>query len=150
VASGVVAYDLPGSAGARILWGTGRGSNRRAGVAAAEEGFSIRAAPDALAIKPGASAVITLDLVPGEGAGGPVALSATVAPAGPTVSLSAGSATPPAAPTITVTDNHPSGPLQPGILYTITVTATGDGRTRTLKIPVLVGGSRVMLPLVAH
>jgi len=31
--SGVVAYDLPGSAGARILWGTGRGSYRRTGVA---------------------------------------------------------------------------------------------------------------------
>jgi hypothetical protein len=32
--SGVVAYDLPNSAGARVLWGTGRGSYRRAGVAA--------------------------------------------------------------------------------------------------------------------
>jgi hypothetical protein len=31
--SGVVAYDLPGTAGARILWGTGRGSYRRTGVA---------------------------------------------------------------------------------------------------------------------
>jgi hypothetical protein len=32
VFSGVVAYDLPGSAHARILWGTGRGSYRRAGT----------------------------------------------------------------------------------------------------------------------
>jgi hypothetical protein len=32
-ASGVVAYDLPGTAGARILWGTGRGSPHRRGVA---------------------------------------------------------------------------------------------------------------------
>ncbi len=31
VASGLVAYDLPGSAQARILWGTGRGSLRRTG-----------------------------------------------------------------------------------------------------------------------
>lgn len=30
--SGVVAYDLPGSSGARILWGTGRGSYERTGV----------------------------------------------------------------------------------------------------------------------
>lgn len=29
--SGFVAYDLPGSAGARILWGTGRGDMRRGG-----------------------------------------------------------------------------------------------------------------------
>lgn len=31
--SGVVAYDLPGSAGARVLWGTGRGSFKRTGLA---------------------------------------------------------------------------------------------------------------------
>jgi hypothetical protein len=35
VASGVVAYDLPDTAGARVLWGTGRGGARRAGVAEA-------------------------------------------------------------------------------------------------------------------
>ena len=33
--SGVVAYDLPGSANARVLWGTGRGSYARAGTPAA-------------------------------------------------------------------------------------------------------------------
>lgn len=32
--SGVVAFDLPGSARARVLWGTGRGSFRRAGTPA--------------------------------------------------------------------------------------------------------------------
>jgi hypothetical protein len=31
--AGVVAYDLPGSSNARILWGTGRGSSRRTGRA---------------------------------------------------------------------------------------------------------------------
>ena len=31
--SGIVAYDLPGTAGARILWRTGRGSYHRAGTA---------------------------------------------------------------------------------------------------------------------
>jgi hypothetical protein len=31
VASGVVAYDLPGTASARVLWGTGRGGYRRTG-----------------------------------------------------------------------------------------------------------------------
>jgi hypothetical protein len=34
--SGVVAYDLPGTAGARVLWRTGRGSFKRTGVAKAE------------------------------------------------------------------------------------------------------------------
>jgi hypothetical protein len=33
VASGVVVYDLPNTANARILWGTGRGSSRRTGTA---------------------------------------------------------------------------------------------------------------------
>jgi len=33
VASGVVAYKLPNTANARILWGTGRGSYQRAGTA---------------------------------------------------------------------------------------------------------------------
>ena len=32
VASGAVAYTLPNSAGARVLWGTGRGSHQRAGT----------------------------------------------------------------------------------------------------------------------
>jgi uncharacterized repeat protein (TIGR01451 family) len=32
VASGVVAYDLPNTASARVLWGTGRGSYRRTGA----------------------------------------------------------------------------------------------------------------------
>jgi len=32
--SGVVAYDLPGTAGARVLWATGRGSYLRNGLAA--------------------------------------------------------------------------------------------------------------------
>jgi hypothetical protein len=31
--SGVVAYDLPGSVRARLRWPTGRGSQRRTGVA---------------------------------------------------------------------------------------------------------------------
>ena len=33
VASGAVAFDLPGTASARVLWGTGRGSYLRTGVA---------------------------------------------------------------------------------------------------------------------
>jgi hypothetical protein len=35
VASGVVAYKLPNTANARVLWGTGRGGYRRTGVSEA-------------------------------------------------------------------------------------------------------------------
>jgi hypothetical protein len=38
--SGVVAYDLPGTAGARVAWGTGRGSYLRAGTPAVQALFA--------------------------------------------------------------------------------------------------------------
>lgn len=38
VSSGVAVYDLPGSANARVLWGTGRGSHRRTGAAPGPSG----------------------------------------------------------------------------------------------------------------
>ena len=38
--SGVVAYDLPGTASAEVLWRTGRGGYRRAGVAEASVIFA--------------------------------------------------------------------------------------------------------------
>jgi hypothetical protein len=46
--TGIVAYDLPGTAGARVLWGTGRGSVRRTGMAAASPAVSVSdaAAPE--------------------------------------------------------------------------------------------------------
>jgi hypothetical protein len=37
--SGVVAYDLPSSAGARVQWSTGRGSGKRSGVAKPEREY---------------------------------------------------------------------------------------------------------------
>jgi uncharacterized repeat protein (TIGR01451 family) len=51
VSSGIVAYDLPGSAGARVLWGTGRGSFLRTGAQSPPISFSMSApAP----VQPGA------------------------------------------------------------------------------------------------
>lgn len=45
--SGLIAYDIPGTAGARVLWGTGRGSYRRAGAATAGGGGSLTPTADA-------------------------------------------------------------------------------------------------------
>jgi hypothetical protein len=48
IASGAVAYDLPGTANARILWGTGRGSYTRTGTPPEAACFKLtmRVAPD--------------------------------------------------------------------------------------------------------
>jgi uncharacterized repeat protein (TIGR01451 family) len=45
VSSGIVAYDLPGSSGARVLWGTGRGSFLRTGAQSPPISFAVSAAP---------------------------------------------------------------------------------------------------------
>jgi len=45
VSSGIVAYDLPGSAGARVLWGTGRGSFLRTGAQSPPTAFAMSARP---------------------------------------------------------------------------------------------------------
>jgi uncharacterized repeat protein (TIGR01451 family) len=45
VGSGMVAYDLPGSAAARVLWGTGRGSLLRTGAQSPPMSFSMSARP---------------------------------------------------------------------------------------------------------
>ncbi|MEO7909034.1 MAG: isopeptide-forming domain-containing fimbrial protein, partial [Roseiflexaceae bacterium] len=43
VSAGIVAYDLPGSAGARVLWGTGRGSFLRTGAQSPPTSFTMNA-----------------------------------------------------------------------------------------------------------
>jgi uncharacterized repeat protein (TIGR01451 family) len=45
VSSGMVAYDLPGSANARVLWGTGRGSFLRTGAQSPPSSFAASARP---------------------------------------------------------------------------------------------------------
>jgi hypothetical protein len=145
VASGVAAYDLPGSANWRVLWGTGRGSLRRAGVAA-EQGFALQVSSAAQAIAPGGTASFSVKVL-GEPATTSFSLSAVSIPAGPTVELASDSATPGTPVALTVTDASPPGSTA---LFTVRVTASGAGFTRTADIVVLVGGRTVALPLVAH
>jgi uncharacterized repeat protein (TIGR01451 family) len=51
--SGLVAYDLPGTANARILWGTGRGSYLRNGTTTADDLISSSAHASGLLVKAG-------------------------------------------------------------------------------------------------
>lgn len=55
-------------------------------------------------------------------------------------------ATPPITVLLRVTDTHPVG--FPAQWFTLPITATGNGVTRTLSMGLLVGGVRVYLPVV--
>ncbi|MEI2613358.1 MAG: VCBS repeat-containing protein [Candidatus Promineifilaceae bacterium] len=142
--SGVVAYDLLGSAGARVLWGTGRGSYERTGVAA--EGLpplALTVSPLGQAIEAGEQAQFTLDLI------GTVATPITLDVAAATdllVNLSANNVSLPATVTLTLTDTHPPGPMFPGLWYTIGIDANGGGEQVSTSIQLLVGGYRLFTP----
>jgi Calx-beta domain/FG-GAP-like repeat len=110
VASGVVAYDLPGTAGARVLWGTGRGGYKRTGAARPDP--SLRVA----------------DLTVSEGSGG--ATNAVV-----TVTLE-----PVAGTIVTVPYSTADGTALAGSDYTAvsgTLTFPAGTATRTIVIPLL-------------
>jgi hypothetical protein len=149
VSSGVVAYDLPGTANARILWGTGRGSYKRTGVSAAEEGFTLSAQPTSRAIDASQATTYLLKAQSGLAVSDPVTLSFTnPAPAYLNITLSTNTINPPGQATLTVTDLHPSGPLIPGSFYNILITATNGDITRTTTLSLLVGGLDTYLPLI--
>jgi hypothetical protein len=148
VASGVVAYDLPNTANARILWGTGRGSYQRTGVSAADEGFNLIPKPPAQAINPGQVATYQLTVQTGNNFKGTITLIATSPSPSLTLSLAPTTFTASGQANLTLTDTHPPGPLLPGIHYTIPLTATGGGLTQTTSVSLLVGGTRTYLPVV--
>jgi hypothetical protein len=50
--------------------------------------------------------------------------------------------------TLTVTATHTGSALVPGLWYTLPITGTGVGFTRTTSVDLLVGGGRVYLPVV--
>lgn len=147
--SGVVVYDLPGSAGARVLWSTGRGSYERTGVAAAEllPPLAMTITPSARAIHASQQALFSLDLL--GSITDPIALAVTADP-DLTVNLSANNVILPATVTLTLTDTHPPGPILPGLWYDITVGASGDGETDMETIHLLVGGYRAFLPITTQ
>jgi hypothetical protein len=143
--SGAVAYDLPGSANARILWGTGRGNYQRTGVAPGEAvALALTAAPLVQHIEASESAVYTLSLAGDYN--GTVSLSADV-PADLIENWSDTEVMLPAEVTLTLTDTHPPGPLFPGLWYEIEVTAEGGANIQMVTIKLLVGGSQVFLPI---
>ncbi len=109
-------------------------------------GFGLAVTPAGLAIDPGDTAPFTLSVSYSGNFSQPVALSATVSPAlplqlQPTGVITTGNAV------VTLTDTH-SGQLLLGVWHTLWLTATGGGLTQTVQARLLVGGSRVYLPLL--
>ncbi|GAB4173590.1 MAG: hypothetical protein Fur005_35420 [Roseiflexaceae bacterium] len=148
VSSGVVAYDLPGSSNARVLWGTGRGNERRTGVAALEEGFNMQVSARGVALQPLGSTDLTINLTGGEqGSSSPITLGVSASPSDLNVSLADTSLTAPGSTTLTITDTGPNQQL-PGRAYTVTITANDGLSIRSQQVLVVVGGSRVLLPWV--
>jgi hypothetical protein len=143
--SGAVAYDLPGSAAARVLWGTGRGSYTRTGVApAAAPVLRLSSPRPNVVVAGGASVSFTVEV---SGVDGPVTLAAGT-PTGPaplpTVTVAPESLDGPGQAVVTLTAGP--GGLGQGV-YAVTVTATSALASRSLTLRAFVGGSSVYLPL---
>ena len=136
--TGLVAYTLPGTKNARVLWGTGRGSYRRAGTGSnilgnipAQLTFfydlqNQRLSPDHQAVKP-------------KNLGNTQPLHWNVVSSGPWVSVSPSSGTTPAPLTITPVnvDQLPLG-IYPGAL------------TLTVTDPPATTGSPAQIPMRLH
>lgn len=146
--SGAVAYDLPGSENARILWGTGRGSYFRTGTPPDQTPpLHLTVEPQTHAIEASESVDYTFSL-----SGtytGTVTLSDNVPPELDKV-WSAAMVTLPAEVTLTLTDTHAPGPLVPGEWYEIQITAQGGEHTENVMIHLLVGGTKNNLPTMGR
>jgi hypothetical protein len=124
IASGAVAYDLPNTASARVLWGTGRGSMLRAGSPALAACYAL-----------------TLNVVPA-GAG---ALAASPANCG-TTGYAPGSVV-----TLTTTPSAGASLIgwsaSPGANTSITLTLSAD-RTVTAFLVPFVTTARIVAPVI--
>jgi hypothetical protein len=112
-------------------------------------GFQVSADPAAQSVWPGGQAAYALSVQ----ALGAFSETVTLTTASPspslTVTLAPGLLTPPATAVLTATSLH-VGTFQPGLWFTIPVTATGGGLTQTLSLGLLVGGARLHMPFAVR
>ena len=118
------------------------------GQARATDEFSLAVIPEGQAIDPGAVVTYRLTLTASGNFSAPVTLITASPSPSLTLSLIPSVVTPTAQATLIVTDAHPAGPLIPGLVYNLPLTATGGGLTRTSTAILLVGGTRTYLPLI--
>ncbi|MGC9396083.1 MAG: right-handed parallel beta-helix repeat-containing protein [Anaerolineae bacterium] len=112
-----------------------------------EAGFAVLPTPTAQAIDPGGTAHYALRLYPPDLSH---AVTLTVASPSPSLILALDPAVvaPGGVATLTVTDTHAGSVLLPGLRYTIPITGSGGGATTGISVELLVGGTRVYLPLM--
>ena len=112
-------------------------------------GFILAVTPPTLAISPGdvTTAAVGAQYIGGFSA--TVHLAATSPSQSLALELHPQVITPAAQAILTLTDYH-SGTVLPGLWHTVSITGTGGGVTRTARLGVLVGGTRIYLPLILH
>jgi hypothetical protein len=103
--------------------------------------FSMTVEPASRRILPRQVATYTLSLQPSVDFTATVGLAAGSPSPDLAVSVSPGAVDPPGQATLTVTDTH-VGPLSPVVSYTIPITGTGGGVTRTLGVTLRVGDNQ--------
>ena len=146
--SGAVAYDLPGTATARVLWGTGRGSYQRTGVAPTPPPFFQLTSPQPNLVTPAADSLTFTVTVTGFVGQANLSLSA---PRGPTplpaVSLSSTTLQAPGSVTITMTAPITPAAFSSGAVYAVDLLADNGRITRTMTLRAFIDGKRTFLPL---
>ena len=111
-----------------------------------EAGFAMRADPYTQFVDPGGTAHYVLRLHPSDL---PHTVTLTIDNPSPhlILALDPTTITSGATATLTVTDTHTGSVLVSGLWYTLPITGSGGGFTRTVSLDLLVGGGRMYLPL---
>lgn len=110
--------------------------------------FTLSVTPSSQAIEAGDTTTYDVIVTAAGGFTETVTLTASNPSPSQTLSLVPTMLTPEGQALLTLTDTHPTGPLLPGLWYTVPVTATGGGLTRTATVNLLVGGTRSYLPVI--
>ena len=110
-------------------------------------GFTLIADPSSRAIAPGGVATYTIGVQPVGGFSGTVGLVAASPSPSLALTLSPAAIAPGAVAALTLADAH-AGTLLPGLWYSVAITGTGGGVTQTTSVGLLVGGTRVWLPVI--
>jgi hypothetical protein len=108
-----------------------------------EAGYQLLAAPPAQGIEPGGTAQYSLSLYPSDA---PFTINLSVNDPSPSLDITLSSPILTASTPVTLTVTHDGTPETQG--YTLTITGTGGGFIRTAQIGLLVGGTRVYLPVL--
>jgi hypothetical protein len=113
-------------------------------------GFTLSAHPTSRSTDPGGVVTYTITVQPVAGFAEEVTLVTASPSPSLTLRLEPVLVAPPGQATLTVTDAHTNSTQLPGLWYTIPVTGSGGGISQSLSVGLLVGGTRLYLPLIVR